>query len=87
MRVTKRYGWLPDIPDKRDHLYSVERIAALPDSVDLRPGCPPVYDQLSLGSCTAQAIAAALEFDRDNSPRLKSGASHPTLHLLVYVNG
>src|SRR6185369_204499 len=30
----------------------------------LRPQCPPVYDQGQLGSCTANAIAAALEFDR-----------------------
>ncbi|HYT65602.1 MAG TPA: C1 family peptidase [Vicinamibacterales bacterium] len=26
--------------------------------------CPPVYDQGQLGSCTAQAIAAALQFDQ-----------------------
>jgi C1A family cysteine protease len=32
--------------------------------VDLRPDCPPVYDQGQLGSCTANAIAAAIEFDR-----------------------
>ena len=64
MRVIKRYGWIRDDLDKRDHLYSAPHLAALPDHVDLRPGCPPVWDQLSLGSCTAQAIAAALEFDR-----------------------
>jgi C1A family cysteine protease len=32
--------------------------------VDLRPQCPPVYDQLYIGSCTANAIGAALQFDR-----------------------
>lgn len=58
-----KMGWIHDLPDHRDHLY-LARPLALPDSVDLRPGCPPVWDQLSLGSCTAQAIAAALEFDR-----------------------
>jgi C1A family cysteine protease len=60
------YGWRPDLPDHRDHLYSApqEHLKALPSSVDLRPGCPSVYDQLSLGSCTANAIAAAIEFDR-----------------------
>ncbi len=66
MRVTKRYGWIHDLPDHRDHVYkaSFSLTKGLPDSADLRPGCPPVWDQLSLGSCTAQAIAAALEFDR-----------------------
>jgi C1A family cysteine protease len=39
-------------------------LAALPSAVDLRAGCPPVYDQGQLGSCTSNAIAGALEFDR-----------------------
>ena len=64
-RRTGRYGWRPDLPDARDHVFSAPQIAlvALPDSVDLRPGCPPVYDQGQIGSCTANAIAAAFEFD------------------------
>jgi C1A family cysteine protease len=36
----------------------------LPASADLRPQCPPVYDQGRIGSCTANAIAAAVQFDR-----------------------
>ena len=61
-----RYGWLPDLPDHRDHLYAVpaEIAAVLPASVDLRTQCPPVYDQGQLGSCTANAIAAAIQFDQ-----------------------
>jgi C1A family cysteine protease len=35
----------------------------LPAKVDLRPKMPPVYDQLSLGSCSANAIVAAVEYD------------------------
>ncbi len=35
----------------------------LPRKVDLRPFCPPVYDQKGLNSCSANAIAAAVEFD------------------------
>jgi C1A family cysteine protease len=66
-RKIKRYGWKPDLPDQRDYLYAAPyaTLAALPALVDLTPLCPPVYDQLELGSCTANAIAAALEFDRD----------------------
>lgn len=62
----KKYGWVPDLPDGRDHLYSapVSRVGPLPPHVDLRPGCPPVYDQGQLGSCTANAIGAAIQFDR-----------------------
>ena len=62
---TRRYGWKPDVPDQRDHLYGagVAAPVALPSHVDLRPGCTPVKDQGSLGSCTSQAIAGgALEF-------------------------
>src|SRR5271157_4958001 len=66
-RKVQRYGWVPDLPDYRDHTYAVAAhiLAEIPDSVDLRPQCPPeVYDQGQLGSCTANAIAAAIEFDR-----------------------
>jgi C1A family cysteine protease len=31
---------------------------------DLRSKCPPVYDQGQLGSCTANAIAGAIQFNR-----------------------
>lgn len=59
-----RYGWRPDLPDHRDLTYSAPRLVApLPPAVDLRPGCPPVYDQGQLGSCTGNAIAGAFEFD------------------------
>ena len=65
-RKIKGYGWIPDLPDHRDFQFAapVEKLAALPPSVDLTPNCPPVYDQGNLGSCTANAIAAALEFDQ-----------------------
>jgi C1A family cysteine protease len=39
-------------------------IGALPAKADLRAQCPPVYDQGQLGSCTANAIAGAIQFDR-----------------------
>jgi C1A family cysteine protease len=56
-RQTKRYGWLPDLPDQRDLLYAAPSgvVGELPALVDLRAHCPPVYDQGDLGSCTAQA--------------------------------
>ena len=64
-RKTARYGWTPDLPDARDHLFSAPQIslAALPPSADLRSTCPPVYNQEQIGSCTANAIGAAFEFE------------------------
>lgn len=63
--MTRRYGWVPDLPDHRDHTYAAPGplLASLPPAVDLRPGMPGVYDQGQLGSCTANAIGAAFEFD------------------------
>jgi len=61
----KRYGWVADLPDHRDLMYAapMQVLTALPTSADLRSKCPPVYDQGQLGSCTANAIAGAIEFD------------------------
>jgi C1A family cysteine protease len=60
-----RYGWVPDLPDARDHLFSASILSTTnaPPSTDLRPEMPPVYDQGQIGSCTANAIAGAVEFD------------------------
>jgi C1A family cysteine protease len=63
MTIKRSYGWRPDKPDQRDHLFKAPRFRmGLPKSVDLRPSCPPVWDQGDLGSCTAQAIGAAVQF-------------------------
>lgn len=61
----KRYGWIRDLPDHRDFLYAAptEVLVRLPLRVNLRSQCPPVYDQGDLGSCSANAIAGAAEFD------------------------
>ncbi len=62
---TRRYGWVPDLPDRRDHMYALRNLGQqLPAKVDLHGHCPPVYDQGQLGSCTANALAAAVDFER-----------------------
>jgi C1A family cysteine protease len=57
------YGWVPDLPDRRDVLYRAVRKVPLklPPAVDLRPLCSKVEDQGELGSCTANALVGALE--------------------------
>jgi C1A family cysteine protease len=82
--MPNRYGWVPDVPDQRDHLFHrVCRIPlSLPKKVDLRPGCSPVEDQGDLGSCTANALAGALEF-----LELKDKATFKDVsRLFVYYN-
>ena len=83
-RKIQRYGWIPDIPDNRDMVFSAPQpIPVLPPSVDLRPGCPPVYDQGSLGSCTANAIGAAHQYDQ--MKQTKSEIFIPS-RLFIYYN-
>lgn len=68
-------GWLPDYPDIRDYTPEHETIAPmlkraklakvpakLPSSADLRAWCPPIEDQESIGSCTANAGVAVVEY-------------------------
>jgi C1A family cysteine protease len=65
-RKIQHFGWVPDVPDPRDFLYAApaQVLQNLPASVDLRPKCPPIYDQGQLGSCTANAIGGAFEFEQ-----------------------
>lgn len=67
-------GWLPDYPDVRDYTQETEQVAPLfkglkvgaekklPLSTDLREWCPPIEDQDRLGSCTANAGVALVEY-------------------------
>lgn len=54
------YNLKRDEVDERDYkkLYRPHPSLTLPKSVDLREKMPPVYDQLDLGSCTANAGVA-----------------------------
>ena len=64
-RQVQRLGWVPDLPDARDYMYSAPDtvLTKMPKKVDLRGrNMPKVYDQGELGSCTANAIGAAFEF-------------------------
>lgn len=62
-RTIQRYGWRPSLPDMRDVPADATGIRILTE-VDPRTNMAPVYDQGQLGSCTANAVAAAIEYDR-----------------------
>lgn len=78
-------GWHPDLPDQRDfgveHLMTLSR-APLPVAVNMRGMCPAVYDQGQLGSCTANAIAGAIEFDQVRQRQMTFVPSR----LFIYYN-
>ena len=79
------YGWLPDLPDHRDLTYAAPKHLAkkLPASIDLRKLCPDVYDQGQLGSCTANAIGAAFEFEL---MKQKAKSIFMPSRLFIYYN-
>jgi len=54
------FQWQPDRLDSRDYSYTLSSRANL-NKVDLRAFCSPIENQGSLGSCTGQAIAGAIE--------------------------
>ena len=84
-RKIARYGWIPDLPDHRDHLFAAPAAvqAKLPAKVDLRPHCPPVLDQGELGSCTANAIGNAHRF---NQMKQKAASVFMPSRLFIYYN-
>src|SRR5450631_3817716 len=81
----QRYGWVPDLPDQRDYMYAAptQFLIALPTKIDLRPHCPPVYDQGQLGSCTGNAIAGAVQFEREKQ---KLTPDFVPSRLFIYYN-
>lgn len=69
-------GWFPDYPDYRDYTMNHENIkpmvkeigvteplkVSIPVSKDLRTWCPPIENQYTLGSCTANAGVGIIEY-------------------------
>lgn len=78
----RKYGWIPDPPDKRDLYLKVARFRRLPRKVDLRWRCSAIENQGAIGSCSAQAFVAVMEYldrkDDDNYVDLS--------RLFVYYN-
>jgi C1A family cysteine protease len=82
-----KYGWRPDKPDHRDHPFTALMApAALPTFVDLRSNLPACYNQQQLGSCTANSIAAVVEFDLIRQKILLPNNSYMPSRLFIYYN-
>lgn len=65
------FGWTPDTPDHRDVMFSLpKKMKKLPAKVDLRTDKVAIFDQGSLGSCTANAVSTAFAFElvKQNDP-------------------
>jgi C1A family cysteine protease len=88
------YKWTDDTPDSLNKLRARQTycrasdivkvdINKLPPTIDLRGLMPPVYDQGSLGSCTAQAVAACMVYDQNFTSR--EGVVDPS-RLFIYWN-
>jgi C1A family cysteine protease len=69
--MNKHFGWIPDSKDERDRKYSLKRSVNLLSKVDFRDRFPRVWNQETLGSCTAHAVGAACLYqdiyDEDSS--------------------
>ncbi|GGC79699.1 C1 family peptidase [Undibacterium terreum] len=78
------YGWMPDLPDHRDHGFVLPAGAPLlPPKVDLRPYCPPVLSQgQKIGSCTSNAICNAYRFNQMK----QSGKNFMPSRLFIHYN-
>lgn len=92
--VVFNYKWDEETPEsvqilrKGKHYCTVgelvkTEVQKLPVTVDLRGLMPPIYDQGSLGSCTAQAVAACMHYDQRFTTR--TDLVEPS-RLFVYWN-
>src|ERR1035437_8424809 len=80
--TNRKYGWIPQKKDDRDKVYRPS-IGSLPPSIDLTSKWPDVYDQSQIGSCTANGIAFAIQFDA-----IKQGVPDTSVpsRLFIYYN-
>lgn len=86
-RKVQRYGWVRDIPDRRDaaRRYAAPApadLSALPAEVDHEPLLPAPYDQAVLGSCVGNAVAGLIQglYIREGTPDFTPS------RLFIYYN-
>jgi C1A family cysteine protease len=78
-----KLNWRPSRGDFRDHRYNLTvKAATLPPMVDMRDIYPRIFDQGEIGSCTANAAAGAVGFERAKQGMYRYNASR----LFIYYN-
>lgn len=62
--TNRKFGFIKQEKDKRDFTFTArpKQLAVLPTSADVREWDTPVLDQGDLGSCTAHALAAVVQW-------------------------
>jgi C1A family cysteine protease len=66
IRSNRRLGWRRSHPDIRDRKFAAHPsvIPELPPKFDLLDRCPPIQDQLTLGSCVGHGTSFAVQMAR-----------------------
>ena len=89
-KPNSKYGWKKEPYDARDYLMFPQYsnggsvvVEIMPESVDLRPLMPDVYNQLSEGSCTANGICGLIQF---MSMKQKLLDTRPRSRNFLYYN-
>lgn len=77
--TNRKYGWRRDNPDWRDKTKYYSIVNNKNTTSDLRDKCPTIYNQLNLGSCTANALAFSYQFDEKTADFTPS-------RLFIYYN-
>lgn len=80
--MTKLLGWKRDLPDFRDYRYTAPIIEKLPEQLTLDLKFE-VYDQGRIGSCSANALAANIQFDRIKNSQIPEFIPS---RLFIYYN-
>jgi len=82
--IKRVYGWVPDLPSTNNNFLLTAHstvIRKFPPKMSLT-NLPPVYDQGQLGSCTANALGGAFEYEQ-----IKQGlADFMPSRLFIYYN-
>ena len=95
-RFGQVYNLKADAPDHTDVVLKIPADAfPIGPTADLRPLCPPIYNQGRTGSCTGNAAAAAFEFLQLAELRTKAAVGsevfdpskyEPASRLFIYYN-
>lgn len=88
IKIPRKYGLKKDKHhfEHPRHVFAVEHAAKLPPSVDLTAKMPPVYDQGQLGSCSANGLGCAFEYDQMNNKSASHAKPFMPSRLFLYYN-